>query len=1075
MHSDSGFFLHHSNQLPALASALGQCLHADAHRDILQADTILIPQPSMRRWLQNRLGEDFGIAANLEFVPPGAFIDRMLLPWSSPDSARTLTNERLQWRLLRQLLDERLLARPAFAPIASYLQAGDRQNRAWRLAGELTQVYEKYQAWRRPWLLSWSRHPPPADWQAQLWHQVSQGQSYRALTLEAYLSDLARADCPKPPGLPARLSIFACQNLSPDVLKVLQSFGRWCRVDFFLHNPCEAYWGDVQAPNSAEALLALREDNPLLNQWGFAGRDFVASLLSDQSVEWVGEAAYYRESEDTSLLQRVQNDILTRSAPEPVYEDHAAMAADDSIQIHCCASPLREVQMLRAQLLACLHADPGLHWRDIVIMAPDLEPYVPYFAPVFSQQADGYPALPFSLSDRSIYPEAGIADLFFRLLALGRSRLTSNEGFDLLSHPLVAEHYGLKAADLALVHAWLAQAQVRWGLNARHRADTDGEAQTEFTWRHAVKRLIFGYASDDALVADTAPADLPNGQQQPILDSLCRFIDCLEEFHAGLSREAPAAEWQNLLSRILQTFCSDANRLPELDREAFNRLNRRIASLPALAEDAGLHQALSLSLVESYLADEGEQRLSQAWLSGRITICKMVPMRLIPFKVVCLLGLDEAAFPRQDPDYSLDRMADIGVERCLGDRSTRNDDRFMMLQTLNACQHTLIISYVGIDPVTGNALPPSLLIRELSEAVSRYAEDADSVMQNLIIRHPIHALEPAADPRIACLLAPPAESPKADDLHLFAALATDPPAPATDGCEHIALQAFMRFWLKPVESLGNRLGFRKPEQGLLLPENEPFGSAAGLSKYQLVEALLAQRLANPSLPVTEICRHFQAQGLLPAGAAGLSRLLPLMPAIERALTDLSVQRIAPRPWPVDLTFDRARLYGTLDQQFAAGMITLALHVSEPRPRDRISAGIHALLASACAYELPSLIYTERLSAPLARCSRSEAEHRLRTLLDYYLEGQQRIVCFDPKHSSAWLQAKHRDPALSVEAWIDQQLVREDNQSGPGDSGNLTFLTYGEGFLQAVARRNPGAFAKTSAAVYEAILGADAHD
>jgi exonuclease V gamma subunit len=200
-----------------------------------------------------------------------------------------------------------------------------------------------------------------------------------------------------------------------------------------------------------------------------------------------------------------------------------------------------------------------------------------------------------------------------------------------------------------------------------------------------------------------------------------------------------------------------------------------------------------------------------------------------------------------------------------------------------------------------------------------------------------------------------------------------------------------------------------------------------------------------------------------------------MPAIERALADLSAQRIEIRSWPIELTLGGTRLHGSLDQQFASGMITLALHANEPRPRDRITAGIHALLASACGYDLPSLIYTERVSPPFARCSRSEAEQRLQTLLAFYLEGQHRIVCFDPKHSRDWLQAKQSDPALSVDVWIEQQLVREDNQSGPADNDNLTYLTYGDGFLQAVARRNPEAFAKTSADVYEAILGADVSD
>ena len=1078
MLSRPGFFLHHSQQLPVLAQALGRSLRSEGDRDWLQAETILIPQTSLKRWLQNTLAEDSGIAANLDFQPPGRFIDCMLLPWQAKAGGKPmLDGERLRWRLLRILFDERVLARPAFAPVAAYLSGPDRQLRAWRLTGELAPLFEKYQAWRGSWLLQWSRNPPHDDWQAQLWQLASEGHNYRAHVLQAYFADLNKAHGP-PPGLPAHLRIFACQNLSPDVLRVLQSFGRWSRVEFFLHNPCQAYWGDVRTAKNAEDLLALHEDNPLLNHWGFAGRDFVASLLSDQTVEWLGEDGNYPEAADDgsqTLLQRVQADILNRTPPEPTWPDAATLAQDDSIQIHQCASALREVQMLRAQLLARLSKDPGLQWRDIAIMAPDLERYAPHFSAVFGQSDDGYPALPFALSDRSLYQQAGLADLFFKLLALGNSRFTSNEGYALLSHPIVAEHYGLDLDDLAVLHDWIGQAQVRWGLDAAHRTALDGQNQQAFTWKHGLKRLLYGYASDDALVDGVAPADLPSGQQQYLLDCLCRFLDCIEQLHDALSHEASAVEWQSMLSRVLQAFCSQPERLPVLEREAYQQLNQRIAALAKLAQEAGLQAPLSLAVVASYMAEEGEAALGQAWLSGRITICKMVPMRLIPFKVIALLGLDEASFPRPEPESALDRLTGPQAKRQLGDRRIRDDDRFLMLQTLSACQGHLILSYVGTDPVTGSSKPPSLVLNELMETLGRYAPNASEAAGHVVIKHPIHGHEVALDPRIAVLGAqaltrerPQTCAPNAA-LGLFAPIMHAKPEAPLPGEVHI--EDFIGFWQKPIERLAKQKGIRAPNHEVLLQESEPYGAAEGLAKYQLVQALWAQLLREPTLSEMALCRQLQALGHLPAGLAGLGRLRPVLDAVQQAMRALAAQRITPKPWPVDLTIGPARLHGCLQQNYAAGLITLALHKDKPRPHDLVKAGIEALLASAGHVPIATHIYTDHLLPALPRCEAQEAEQRLQLLLSYYQLGQQQLLCFDTKHSLAWLEAHNKKPHLQAQDWIAQQLAKDDEAFNYGDGEQLEFISHGAGFLQAIAAPNPALFAETAEAVCTALFGA----
>ena len=46
---------------------------------------------------------------------------------------------------------------------------------------------------------------------------------------------------------------------------------------------------------------------------------------------------------------------------------------DDSIEVHCCHSPLRELEVLYDHLLDWFERDPELAPRDILVMIPDIE------------------------------------------------------------------------------------------------------------------------------------------------------------------------------------------------------------------------------------------------------------------------------------------------------------------------------------------------------------------------------------------------------------------------------------------------------------------------------------------------------------------------------------------------------------------------------------------------------------------------------------------------------------------------------------------------------------------------------
>ncbi len=1076
MSEQPGFTLHHSNQLPLLVKALGMCLAQPSSAGILEPDTVLIPQPSMRRWLQNSLAEQFGIAANIAFMPPGSFVNTVLEPWL-PKHLPLLTPEQLHWRLFGLLQEPSVLNQHAFLDLSRFLQTGDPQQRAWQLAGELGQAFEKYQAWRKNWLLDWHKKKPADDWQGMLWHLASQGQCFRAQAYQHYFSALANHQAEKPVALPARLFVFACQNISPDVLRILRSFGQWSEVHFFLHNPCLAYWGDVQPAQSGQDLIELRFDNALLNQWGRAGRDFVASLLSEQTAFDINEQPNYQEYGDgaLTLLQQIQHDLLHRQAAEQKFPAFAPNNIDDSLQIHSCHTPLREVQVLRAQLLALFEQHPELELRDVAIMAPNLELYAAYFASVFMQEDGVYASLPFALSDQALFAESDVAELFFRLLSLGNSRFTSNEGFELLSHAYVAHHYDLQKTDLERIHYWLELAAVRWGMDSEHRKSIDGVSQQAFTWRNGLQRLLLGYASaNDGLIDGYAPVLAPIGQDQRVLDALFEFAEFIETLHDSLNQTMSAPQWQELLQMLLQKF-TPISALEDAEQQAYTQLNAKIDSLVELTKQAeGVH-ALSASVLIDYLKNEGEQRLSQAWLSGRISICKMVPMRLIPFKVICLLGMNENAFPRQEPSAAINRLAGDHTERLIGDRNTREDDRFLFLQLLSACQQHLYISYIGQNLKDNSALSPSIMVKELLESFCAYYPNKAECQQQFILTHPLQSFEPNRqnNSHIAQLQKPEQASARAD-VALFAPI-YDGKMPAPQNGLQINIEQLTAFWLKPIEHLAKQFDMGISSHDVLLEESEPYGKLSGLAAYQLEQQILKNGLSINSEPADILLPRLQAEGQLAPGTLGRSTFNTHHDRVAQALAELGGLRIPSKVWRIDLALPRASIYAEFIQNYSCGLI----HIRANKAMDakqHIRSGLIALLI--CASELPLLCFDfekNKLKQRTMPFSSQQARGALQQLSDLMAIGQTHILCFNTNTSYDFYLAKRKQADLDVHQWLQESLSVEADDYMPRFDDNLEFLTYGQGFIAGVALKNAAQFEHLAMLVFGALMGESVDD
>ncbi|GAE62739.1 hypothetical protein XPN_4645, partial [Xanthomonas arboricola pv. pruni MAFF 301427] len=767
MHATSApdFRLYPSNALDTLAALLAQELRRPVpEQPLLQPEVVLIPQVAMRRWLQSTLAAEHGVAANLEFLTPGEFVARALECNLGP-ADDDLDMATTQWRLYAALQAD-LGSDAALAPLAGYLSDGDAL-KPWALAGELGNVFEKYQAWRRDWLLRWEGGADPDDPQARLWRSIATGRQYRARRIGQYLDRYARPDGPLPQGLPRRLFAFAILNISPDVLRVLATQARVGTLHFYLPTPTQGYWGDLQTlwqrrrEDGAVQLFAEQvQENPLLQAWGAAGRDFMALVGDYEVVHPLAEIAAYADplesgrraladgGLDDSLLRRMQSDLFHRRAPSVPAVLPAVNLHDPSLQVHACHTRLRELQVLHDQLRALLddaRFDPPLQPREIAVLSPDIDPYVPYLDAVFGGHGND-DALPYALADASPLASEPLAEVFLSLLGLPIARFGLHEILDLLASAPIAEAAGLDEAGLERLRGWLHAAGARWGLDAAHRRQHQAPSDDAYTWRFALDRLLLGHASGaDDDIEGVAPWPQLEGSALAALDILLKLLRVLERHQSLLAEAMTPVEWRERLLALLEALMPKAPSAPRAQR-ALDRLRSLIDQFARDAVRAEYAGSVPAEVVRAHFAAVlGESDTRAPLLTGGISFGRMVPMRLLPFRAICLLGMNDGDFPRRDPAAGLNRLtAELGTERRRhGDRSTREDDRFLFLQLFASAQEVFYLSYLGADARDGSAREPSVLVSELLGSAAQYHADPEAI-DTLVVHHPLQPFAAAA-------------------------------------------------------------------------------------------------------------------------------------------------------------------------------------------------------------------------------------------------------------------------------------------------------------------------------------------
>ncbi|EFM0354930.1 TPA: exodeoxyribonuclease V subunit gamma [Escherichia coli] len=1044
--------VYHSNRLDVLEALMEFIVERERLDDPFEPEMILVQSTGMAQWLQMTLSQKFGIAANIDFPLPASFIWDMfvrVLPEIPKESA--FNKQSMSWKLMTLL--PQLLEREDFTLLRHYLTDDSDKRKLFQLSSKAADLFDQYLVYRPDWLAQWETGHlveglgEAQAWQAPLWkalveytHQLGQPRWHRANLYQRFIETLESATtCP--PGLPSRVFICGISALPPVYLQALQALGKHIEIHLLFTNPCRYYWGDIKDPAYLAKLLTRQrrhsfEDrelplfrdsenagqlfnsdgeqdvgNPLLASWGKLGRDYIY-LLSD--LESSQELDAFVDVTPDNLLHNIQSDILeleNRAVAGVNIEEFSRSdnkrpldPLDSSITFHVCHSPQREVEVLHDRLLAMLEEDPTLTPRDIIVMVADIDSYSPFIQAVFgSAPADRY--LPYAISDRRARQSHPVLEAFISLLSLPDSRFVSEDVLALLDVPVLAARFDITEEGLPYLRQWVNESGIRWGIDDDNVRELELPATGQHTWRFGLTRMLLGYAMESAQGEwqSVLPYDESSGLIAELVGHLASLLMQLNIWRRGLAQERPLEEWLPVCRDMLNAFF-----LPDAETEAaMTLIEQQWQAIIAEGLGAQYGDAVPLSLLRDELAQRLDQeRISQRFLAGPVNICTLMPMRSIPFKVVCLLGMNDGVYPRQLAPLGFDLMSQKPKR---GDRSRRDDDRYLFLEALISAQQKLYISYIGRSIQDNSERFPSVLVQELIDYIgqSHYLpgdealncdESEARVKSHLTCLHTRMPFDPQnyqpGERQSYAREWLPAASQAGKAHSEFVQ-----PLPFTLP-ETVPLETLQRFWAHPVRAFFQmrlQVNFRTEDSEI--PDTEPF-ILEGLSRYQINQQLLNALVEQDD--AERLFRRFRAAGDLPYGAFGEIFWETQCQEMQQLADRVIACRQPGQSMEIDLACNGVQITGWLPQVQPDGL--LRWRPSLLSVAQGMQLWLEHLVYCASGGNGESRLFLRKDGEwrfpPLAA---EQALHYLSQLIEGYREGMSAPLLVLPESGGAWLK------------------------------------------------------------------------
>lgn len=733
------------------ASAMVALRNARKSVDLLEPIHVVVPTVGMREWLVEQVmrhdAESFGIVMNTKFHFIGDLHRGLQKPVDDPWSIdRQIT-------ALLPILDAATKSHPGATSFVStsggLLPAADR----------LAQLFDRYVSRRPRMMHQWETNrdrdasgeelSPVDHWQFDVW-SLLRGQIGVKHSL---LSDIDGA------ALPSHLLVFGIETIDDRTLAALQAISVKTAIEVVAIHPSpllKSRW-DVMYPQNVNAATPppprivadiprdlVEQQMMLPYRWLRVAEEMQLTLaraglgLHDNFTE---------TGAPLSRLARIKSIVAHGASPDAPQETDSS-ETDDSLVLHRCHGLARQAEVavdciVKALNDSALHDSPEnqLQLHEIAIMSPNIKRIAPHLRAAFDRELElsnkSKCKIPLRLADLNIGDIDDGARIFSTFLELVGGRLDLDSVLDVLSDPSFVESRRLGPEAIQRWELHLTRAQQRWGLDATHRKASFGveitnnnQPDDQHSWLHSMRRILLGAAAQrdgaEVLLDHGVIPDVETDELEDVLE-LVALIDTISAVVVERHTKKTAANWAVLLDAAFSQFCGTFSKLTSVPLRQLQRL----ASLSGV-EGSG-ETLLSFDEVARFLTNQfgvvSEKRLTR---SGEVVATGLGAQSHVPYRVVCLVGVDDAAMPAGSRD-GFDLAA---RENLVGDPDPRHDARRQLLTAVLSASDRVVITCDGRDLKNNQE---KNLSAPLDEFVRWCAEAGEKIHEP---EHPRHLYSP---------------------------------------------------------------------------------------------------------------------------------------------------------------------------------------------------------------------------------------------------------------------------------------------------------------------------------------------
>lgn len=728
-------YAYHSNDLEILKNILSSFIKKFPIRNAMCNEIIVINHQSMMKWLKIQLAYKIDIVFNVDFLLVNNFIWNILkiniknLPHDH-FSFKTM----LMWYIVRIMLNIKNFEK--YSELSQLLKTNN-QYKIFYFANKLSDLYFQYLIFRPDWISLWEQNKLIKNigkeqiWQSIIWQKlvkkIKKEKNINISNIYQMCVEILKNSLNFPQNYPKRIFLFNVSFIPPIYLKILEQLSMHFEVHLFFVNPSYKYWSDMQnqtffsyfpkpyTKNVNKLFKNITVEYSLLVSWGKSGSN---CLLLLESLDYIINIEAFYKNKNSTLLNYLKNDILEHRYYSNFQLNSLILDSmrylnvkDNSIYICECSSIYNEIELLYIYLRNILETNNHISPRDIIVMSVDIEKYAQAIQSVFNNNLYNIHA---DISDRKILELYPILSNIFDLLKLPKYIFSVEQVFSFLECSAIANRYRISSNELKILKSLISYTEIRWGLNSKIFLKNHPNCIYKHTWTSNIKQILYEYAIEgkEKKYEIFFKQKFNKINIFDAVGKLSEIVDQLTIWYDKLSYARELYAWKDCINEIICNFFQPNKE----EKKVLKILKENWSKIILNGEYSKYNKLISIEVLSQILFNNiNQEKNSQKFLSGNIDFCNFSASKIFPYKVICLLGMNDNAYPKSNIHTDFDLMYQSPQ---FGDQNCYDEDRYSFLKILLSAKNNLYISFLKNSIQADKLQYPSVIINELLEYIS---------------------------------------------------------------------------------------------------------------------------------------------------------------------------------------------------------------------------------------------------------------------------------------------------------------------------------------------------------------------